>query len=209
MAYSWTATHQPRCQKALPVPIFVPASQGLLVNYPRSIAKVIRQPVARHLYHSLLRIDESVLGSSVDVVRYNSTLILSAKRRFDMGDMVSFICPTFFNGIDLGTSWTLEETDDAEDDWISGTNHLQWDLTKLLGRGGAHLSTCDTPSIAQVTCRLERIPNCEVRVNDHKYPETVIAQGPFVVLFATASIPAGYSLVRPPRQCSTRSLGLL
>ena len=162
------------------MPVFVPASQGLLVNYPRSISKVMRQPVARNMYHSLLRIDESVLGSSVDVVRYNSTLILSAKRRFDMGDMVSFICPTFFNGIDLGTSWTLEETDDAEDDWISGTNHLQWDLTKLLGRGGAHLSTCDTPSIAQVTCRLERIPDCEVRVNDHKFEDTVIAQGPLL-----------------------------
>jgi len=149
------------------------------------------------MYRSLLQIDEAVLGSSVDVVRYNSTLILSAKRKFENGDMVSFVCPTFFNGIDLGPSWKLEETDVADDDWISGTDHLKWDMTTLLGRGGAHLSTCDTPSIAQVTCRLFRVPNCEVQVNDHMYPDTIIAKGPFVVLFATASIPAGYSLVRP------------
>ena len=105
MAFSWTATHQSHCSKALPVPVFVPASQGLLVKYPRSISKMIRQPVVRNMYRSLLQIDEAVLGSSVDVVRYNSTLILSAKRKFENGDMVSFVCPTFFNGI----AWAVLE----------------------------------------------------------------------------------------------------
>ena len=197
MTFSWTTVHNPPCQKALPVPFFVPASAGLIVNYPLSISKMIREPVARKLYSNLLRIDEAVIGSSVDVVLYNATRILSAKRRFDNGEMISFICPSFFDDTYLGTSWILEETADASEDWISGNINPNLVFTTLLGRGGAHLSTCDTPSIAQVTCRLERIPNCQVRVTDHKYPDNVIAQGPFVVLFATTTIPAGFSLVRP------------
>jgi hypothetical protein len=162
------------------------------VNYPRSIPKLVRNPVARKLYLDW-RLDGAVIGSSVDLVRYNSTLILSSKRKLDQGEMISFICPSFFNGVDLGTNWSLQEATDGSEDWIYGTSHHGWATTTLLGRGGAQFSACDSPAIAPVTCRLEVIPECNVRVLDHKY-NTLIAQGPLVALFAITSIPAGFSL---------------